>query len=236
MVAKAIARDEGFFAEGLLSLEKKQVFTFLCFACVLKGNFKLKGAAIDEEISHFIRILQTLGLEIHLKGEQIEVKSMGALHLFEPKEEIDVKGSLTILFALSGLFAPYDYDVFFVDSTKKLKEVSLSPLILGLWEAGIRFSYSRNFTLPISIKGTSNFLPMVHSVFKENFNLELAFFNLGLQGIGTTTVISPFNHGFSKILSGLQANFKEKVLEDSTLSLQIASLPQTKINEIEINL
>jgi hypothetical protein len=222
-----------------MKLEDKanlKTFAFLCFASVLKGKFTIKNLKLDEEALNFIHILQSLGLKINLEQNKIEIHSLGALHLFEPKEVIDVKGSHLTAFALCGLFAPYDYTVFLTDSTKKLEGFSFSPLILGLWEAGARFFYSHNFCLPFSIKGTSNFLPMTHSILSNNPALELAFLNMGLQGVGKTHIISPFNHGFGEILTALKAGSTIKILEDGALDIAVSLLPQNTEEKIEINL
>jgi hypothetical protein len=121
--------------------------------------------------------------------------------------------------------------VFFVDSTKNLANHHFSGLILGLNEVGARFTYSKDFALPISIKGTSNFLPMKHSIIKENPFLELAFLTLGMQGMGKTHLFSDFNYGFEEILNQLNANFIYKP-EEIAVSLQ----SQTLSKQLEITL
>jgi 5-enolpyruvylshikimate-3-phosphate synthase len=222
-----------------MNLQEKttlKIFSFLCFTSTLKGKFKLNNVTPSNEALHFINILQSLGFEVYFYSNSIEVNSLGALHFFEPQAEIDVKGSYLTTFALCGLLAPYDYTVFLIDSTKKLDKFSFSPLILGLWEVGVRFTYSRNFCLPLSIKGTSNFLPMTHSILSSNHALELAFLSMGLQGIGKTHLISKNDYGFGDILTILNANCKIKKLEDEALDIEVSLLPQNINKKIEITL
>ena len=211
-------------------------FSILSFATTQKGEFVFKNFQINEELSHFIQILKTLGAEIKLEGETLTLHSLGAFHLFQSEAELDVRGSKLTVYALCGLFANYDYNIFLTDSTKTLHE--FSGLILGLFEAGVRFNYNKNFTLPLSMKGTSNFLPMVHTMIAENPFLNLAFLLAGLHGVGVTRVISPFpqNASFGKMLQKLQANTRLATLEDGAFDVSVCLNKQNLEQKIELDL
>jgi 5-enolpyruvylshikimate-3-phosphate synthase len=194
-----------------MSLEDTRLLkniSLISFASTLRGIFVITNFNPSGEVIHFIKILNSFGVNINIEGDVLTINSNGALHLFEPENAIDVKGSAISLFALASLFAPLDYTVFFIDSTNTLKNTQFHSLILGFYEVGIRFTYGKEFTLPISMKGTSNFLPMNHLITSQNPFLELAFFTLGMQGFGKTRVISSFKYGFEEILKALGVNCK----------------------------
>ncbi len=204
--------------------------SIISFASALKGIFVIKNFNPSEEALHFIKILNSVGVDITFESNVLTINSNGALHLFEPENAIDVKGSAILLFALTSLFAPLDYTVFFIDSTNTLKNTKFHSLILGFYEVGVRFTYGKEFTLPISVKGTSNFLPMNHLITAQNPFLELAFFTLGMQGFGKTRIISTYKYGFEEILQALGANCK--IEEEGVL---LALHPQQFKQNIEID-
>lgn len=195
-------------AEDKLFLQK---IALVCFCSNLKGAFILNNFTVTEEISILIDILKELGQDIIYKDNTLTINSNGALHLFKPKSHIDIKGSKVILFAMCGMLAPYDYNVVFIDSTSKLKKDNFHSIVLSLYELGIRFKYGENFTLPIQMEGSSNFLPTSHQLVKPDSLLSLTLINLGLQGFGVTKIKHTNNlNNFDSILKVLNANAKFK--------------------------
>ncbi len=193
-------------------------------------GFLLKNCEIDDATLQFVEILKTLGLEVKIDGTQISLKSHGILTFFEPEKELDIQGNEAILYALVGLFSNLDYNIFFVSS--KALNVNFSSLILRLYDAGIRFNYGKNFSLPMQMKGTSNFLPMVHTLMTENHFLALTFILAGMSGIGRTQIILPQkNVFFEKALNDVKANYR--ITEDA---ISVALNDLEKEEKIELDL
>lgn len=193
-------------------------------------GFLLKNCKIDASILQFVEILKTLGLEIKIDGTEISLKSQGILTFFEPEKELDIQGNEAILYALVGLFSNLDYNIFFVSS--EALNLNFSSLILGLYDSGIRFNYSKNFSLPIQMKGTSNFLPMVHTLMTENHFLALTFLLAGMSGIGRTQIILPQkNVFFEKVLKDVKANFR---IAENAISVALNDVEKEEKIELDL--
>ena len=197
----------------------------------MKGVFTFLNIKMDAKLEILLSILKKLGLQFEIEGNKLTVTSFGAECLFEPEQVLDIKGEPSVLYALCGLFAGLDYQVFFEDSTGSKQ--NFSPLILGLYDVGVRFQYSKDFTAPLSLKGTSNLIPMSHNIISNNPLLHMLFVIIGLSGIGKTRVISPFPtlDFFTKVLAILKADVK-KVDEGEIV---LASLKQEVKNIITLD-
>ena len=127
-----------------------KTLVLLCFSVMRKCNFTnhksyilIQNCTLSPLILNFIEILKSVGVKVEIEGEVIKVVSHGASSFFIPEKEIDVKGEKSIFFALVGIFANLDCNLFFINSGQN--DESLSNLILGLFDAGVRFSYNKNF-------------------------------------------------------------------------------------------
>lgn len=212
-------------------------FFYLSLCLMQKGVFRFNNFQYSNLNLTFITILKDLGVKIIQEEHSLTIKSHGALHLLLPNNEIDIKGEELLLYALCGIFASYDYEVFFIDSTKNLHNKSFSSIILGLYDIGVRFSYSSNFTLPLQMKGTSNLLPMKHTLLTDNMGLHLMFTLIGLSCIGRTTLFSKkyFIEKISNLLNILNIDFKEISQDEDGVEIKL-SLNEKDLENMIINI
>jgi 5-enolpyruvylshikimate-3-phosphate synthase len=212
----------------------ESTFYLICLAILNNGTVILKTPSQEGIITKFIGILRDLGVKIEILEDKIVIESQGSGMLFEPKKEIDVQGEEMILYALCGLFANYDYTVFFIDSANLLAKRNFADLILGFYEAGVRFSYNKNFSLPFSMKGTSNFLPTTHVLNIPNKLLNLSLFLSGIYGYGSTKIISKYNtsNNLENLFQSLKGDIKQIFHENTSKETYIKGF---KANSLEQN-
>jgi 5-enolpyruvylshikimate-3-phosphate synthase len=216
--------------EDRLLLQKT---AFICFASSLKGQFTFKNLSIVSggDVAILIDVLKDLGQDITYNNNDLTINSHGAFHLLRPEKEIDVKGSKIVFFALSGLFASYDYNVIFVDSTQKLNSESFHSPILALSEMGVRFKYAPNFGFPISMEGSSNLVPMDQKIINSHSLIVLTLLTAGLHSFASINIEYDDANDLKKILQALNANVK---CGENSISLCLHS--QNIKQNIELNI
>ncbi len=161
------------------------------FNSVAIGTAKITNLLEGEDVISTITALRQCGVEIDKQDDgSYIVKGVGLNGLQKPQREIYFGNSGTSTRLFMGLIASYDFDVR-ISGDESLSKRPMLRVTEPLSQMGVRFFPEDAKTLPISMQGSNNLMPIDYKLKVASAQVKSAILLAGLNTRGTTTVVEP---------------------------------------------
>jgi len=160
----------------------------LIFGALATGTTRIRGLLESEDVVNTARAVSALGAHAEKRGDVWEVKGRGPGGLRQPAEPLDFGNSGTGARLMMGVIAGHPITV------QMTGDASLSrrPMrrVLGpLMQMGLEVIETGRETLPLTLRGTSELIPIVYPLPVPSAQVKSAVLLAGLHSAGETTVI-----------------------------------------------
>ncbi|MGE0630144.1 MAG: 3-phosphoshikimate 1-carboxyvinyltransferase, partial [Hyphomicrobiaceae bacterium] len=161
----------------------------LMLGAISTGRTRIKGLLEAEDVINTARALTALGAPATRTGDTWEVLGRGVGGLSEPHDPLDFGNSGTGTRLMMGVIAGQPITV------KMTGDASLSRRPMGrvlgpLKQMGLQVLDGDKDTLPLTIRGSSELVPIEYELPVASAQLKSAILLAGLSAAGETTVIS----------------------------------------------
>lgn len=160
----------------------------LIFGALATGTTRIRGLLEAEDVVNTARAVSALGAPAEKRGDVWEVKGRGPGGLHQPTGPLDFGNSGTGARLMMGVIAGHPITV------QMTGDASLSrrPMrrVLGpLMQMGLQVIEPGKETLPLTLRGTSELIPIVYPLPVPSAQVKSAVLLAGLHAAGETTVI-----------------------------------------------
>jgi 3-phosphoshikimate 1-carboxyvinyltransferase len=160
----------------------------LIFGALATGTTRIRGLLEAEDVVNTARAVSALGAPAEKRGDVWEVKGRGPGGLRQPAEPLDFGNSGTGARLMMGVVAGHPIKV------QMTGDASLSrrPMrrVLGpLMQMGLQVLEPGKETLPLTLRGTSELIPIIYPLPVPSAQVKSAVLLAGLHAAGETTVI-----------------------------------------------
>nr|WP_051112076.1 3-phosphoshikimate 1-carboxyvinyltransferase [Hyphomicrobium denitrificans] len=160
----------------------------LIFGALATGTTRIRGLLQAEDVVNTARAVSALGAATEKRGDVWEVKGRGPGGLRQPAAPLDFGNSGTGARLMMGVIAGHPITV------QMTGDASLSrrPMrrVLGpLMQMGLQVLEPGKETLPLTLRGTSELIPIVYPLPVPSAQVKSAVLLAGLHAAGETTVI-----------------------------------------------
>lgn len=161
----------------------------LIFGALATGRTLIRGLLEAQDVMHTARVLQALGAGVRQRDGACEVLGSGVGGLGEPDAPLDFGNSGTGARLMMGVIAGHPI------TARLTGDASLSRRPMGrvlrpLRQMGLEVLENGRETLPLTIRGTSQLVPIVYELPVASAQLKSAILIAGLHAVGETTVVS----------------------------------------------
>lgn len=160
----------------------------LIFGALATGTTRITGLLEAEDVINTARAVEALGAKAEKQGDVWEVKGRGVGGLKAPAAPLDFGNSGTGTRLMMGVVAGHPMTVTMVGdaslSRRPMRRV-LAPLI----EMGLEVLEPGREMLPLTLKGTSELIPIVYTLPVPSAQVKSAVLIAGLHAAGETTVV-----------------------------------------------
>ena len=160
----------------------------LMFGALATGRTRICGLLEGVDVLDTAKALQALGCPVTKIGATWEVLGRGIGGLAEPAGDIDYGNSGTGLRLMMGLVAGHDMRVRFVGDPS-LSRRPMGRILKPLMQMGLDVSERGRETLPLTIRGSADLLPIEYRTPVASAQIKSAVLLAGLHASGETTVI-----------------------------------------------
>jgi 3-phosphoshikimate 1-carboxyvinyltransferase len=160
----------------------------LIFGALATGTTRIRGLLEAEDVVNTARAVSALGARAEKLGDVWEVRGRGPGGLRQPTAPLDFGNSGTGARLMMGVIAGHPITV------QMMGDASLSrrPMrrVLGpLMQMGLEVVEPGKETLPLTLRGTSELIPIVYPLPVPSAQVKSAVLLAGLHAAGETTVI-----------------------------------------------
>jgi 3-phosphoshikimate 1-carboxyvinyltransferase len=160
----------------------------LIFGALATGTTRITGLLEAEDVINTARALVALGAIAEKRGDTWEVKGRGVGGLRTPDGSLDFGNSGTGTRLMMGVVAGHPITVTMTGdaslSRRPMRRV-LAPLV----EMGLEILEPGKETLPLTLRGTSELMPIVYKLPVPSAQVKSAVLIAGLHAAGETTVV-----------------------------------------------
>jgi 3-phosphoshikimate 1-carboxyvinyltransferase len=160
----------------------------LIFGALATGTTRITGLLEAEDVINTAHAVVALGAIAEKRGDIWEVKGRGVGGLQQPKAPLDFGNSGTGTRLMMGVVAGHPITVTMTGdaslSRRPMRRV-LAPLI----EMGLEILEPGKETLPLTLRGTSELMPIVYRLPVPSAQVKSAVLIAGLYAAGETTVV-----------------------------------------------
>ena len=160
----------------------------LIFGALATGTTRITGLLEAEDVINTARAVTAMGAKAEKQGDVWEVKGRGVGGLKAPAAPLDFGNSGTGTRLMMGVVAGHPMTVTMVGdaslSRRPMRRV-LAPLI----EMGLEVLEPGREMLPLTLKGTSELIPIVYTLPVPSAQVKSAVLIAGLHAAGETTVV-----------------------------------------------
>jgi 3-phosphoshikimate 1-carboxyvinyltransferase len=160
----------------------------LIFGALATGTTRISGLLEAEDVINTARAVQALGASAEKRGGIWEVRGRGPGGLRAPDEPLDFGNSGTGTRLMMGVVAGHPITVTMTGdaslSRRPMRRV-LAPLV----EMGLEILEPGKETLPLTLRGTRELMPIVYRLPVPSAQVKSAVLIAGLHAAGKTTVI-----------------------------------------------
>jgi 3-phosphoshikimate 1-carboxyvinyltransferase len=162
----------------------------LMLGALATGRTHITGLLEGEDVLNTAKALEALGTEVRKLGDSWEVLGRGVGGLVEPARAIDYGNSGTGLRLMMGVVAGHAMRVRFVGDPS-LSRRPMGRVLEPLVRMGIEVEEVGHKTLPLTIRGTQDLMPIEYVTPVASAQVKSAVLLAGLHASGATTVVEP---------------------------------------------
>ncbi len=159
----------------------------LMFGALATGKTRIKGLLEGEDVLNTAKAVTALGAPAKKVGDVWEVLGRGVGGLTQPSGELDFGNSGTGVRLFMGVIAGHDITVRLTGDAS-LSKRPMKRVLTPLKQMGLMVEEDRE-TLPLTLRGTSNLVPIVYGSPVASAQVKSAVLLAGLAAAGETTVI-----------------------------------------------
>jgi 3-phosphoshikimate 1-carboxyvinyltransferase len=162
----------------------------LILGALATGHTLIKGLLEAEDVMATARAVQALGADLRRQDSAVEVKGQGVGGLRSPREPLDFGNSGTGSRLMLGVVAGHDMEARFTGD-ESLCRRPMGRVLLPLERMGLRREEADRDTFPLTVRGTSDLLPIRYEPPVASAQVKSAVLLAGLHAPGRTTVVEP---------------------------------------------
>jgi 3-phosphoshikimate 1-carboxyvinyltransferase len=162
----------------------------LILGALATGRTRIEGLLEAEDVLATARAVQALGAELRRENGAIEVVGQGVGGLLAPVTDLDFGNSGTGSRLMFGVAAGHDWRARFT-ADASLKRRPMARVLAPLERMGLSVAGDGKATLPLTVKGTRDLLPIRYETPVASAQVKSAILLAGLHAPGRTTVVEP---------------------------------------------
>jgi 3-phosphoshikimate 1-carboxyvinyltransferase len=162
----------------------------LILGALATGRTRIKGLLEAEDVLATARAVQALGAELRRENGVIDVVGQGVGGLRAPATDLDFGNSGTGSRLMFGVAAGHDWQARFTGDAS-LKRRPMARVLAPLERMGLSVAGDGKATLPLTVKGTRDLLPIRYETPVASAQVKSAILLAGLHAPGRTTVVEP---------------------------------------------
>ena len=194
----------------------------LILGALASGRTHITGLLESEDVNATAKAVAALGAEIrHLNGA-VEVTGQGVGGLRAPAKDLDFGNSGTGSRLMLGVVAGHDMQARFTGDASLCRR-PMARVLKPLQRMGLSLTDDDRTTLPLTIKGTSDLVPIVYPLPVVSAQVKSAVLLAGLHAPGSTTVIEPLatRDHTERMLTHLGAEVSVKDQDDGRRAVSV---------------
>ncbi len=160
----------------------------LIFGALATGTTRITGLLEAEDVINTARAVVALGAIAEKRGDIWEVRGRGVGGLQGPKEPLDFGNSGTGTRLMMGVIAGHPITVT-ITGDASLSRRPMRRVLAPLIEMGLEILEPGKETLPLTLRGTSELMPIVYKLPVPSAQVKSAVLIAGLHAAGETTVV-----------------------------------------------
>ncbi len=160
----------------------------LMLGALAAGRTTIGGLLEGEDVLNTAKALQAMGCPVRKVGQSWEVLGRGVGGLAQPDGDIDYGNSGTGLRLMMGLVAGHAMRARFAGDAS-LSRRPMGRVLRPLMQMGLEVEEAGRERLPLTIRGTSDLLPIEYRLPVPSAQIKSAVLLAGLHATGATTVI-----------------------------------------------
>jgi 3-phosphoshikimate 1-carboxyvinyltransferase len=160
----------------------------LIFGALATGTTRIRGLLESEDVINTARAVSALGALAEKRDDVWEIKGRGPGGLRQPSAPLDFGNSGTGARLMMGVIAGHPISVLMAGD----ESLSRRPMRRGLgplMQMGLQVLEEGKETLPLTLRGTSELIPIVYPLPVPSAQVKSAVLLAGLHAAGETTVI-----------------------------------------------
>jgi 3-phosphoshikimate 1-carboxyvinyltransferase len=154
------------------------------------GRTRITGLLEAEDVVATAKAVEALGARIRHVNGSVEVTGQGVGGLQAPAEDLDFGNSGTGSRLMLGVVAGHDMEARFTGDASLCRR-PMARVLKPLQRMGLAIEDDERTTLPLTIRGTPDLVPIVYSLSVASAQVKSAVLLAGLHAPGCTTVIEP---------------------------------------------
>jgi 3-phosphoshikimate 1-carboxyvinyltransferase len=162
----------------------------LILGALAMGRTRITGLLEAEDVVATAKAVEALGARIRHVNGSVEVTGQGVGGLQAPAEDLDFGNSGTGSRLMLGVVAGHDMEARFTGDASLCRR-PMARVLKPLQRMGLAIEDDDRTTLPLTIRGTPDLLPIVYSLPVASAQVKSAVLLAGLHAPGCTTVIEP---------------------------------------------
>lgn len=160
----------------------------LIFGALATGTTRIRGLLESEDVVNTARAVSALGAPAEKRGDVWEVKGRGPGGLRQPTEPLDFGNSGTGARLMMGVIAGHPITVQMTGDAS-LSRRPMRRVLAPLMQMGLEVIETGREMLPLTLRGTSELIPIVYPLPVPSAQVKSAVLLAGLHAAGETTVI-----------------------------------------------
>ena len=160
----------------------------LIFGALATGTTRIRGLLESEDVVNSARAVSALGAPAEKRGDVWEVKGRGPGGLRQPTEPLDFGNSGTGARLMMGVIAGHPITVQMTGDAS-LSRRPMRRVLAPLMQMGLEVIETGREMLPLTLRGTSELIPIVYPLPVPSAQVKSAVLLAGLHAAGETTVI-----------------------------------------------
>jgi 3-phosphoshikimate 1-carboxyvinyltransferase len=162
----------------------------LMFGALSTGRTRITGLLEGEDILSTAQALQALGCPIEKSDGMWQVLGRGVGGLQQPDGPIDYGNAGTGVRLMMGIIAGHDMSVR-LSGDASLSRRPMGRILKPLIRMGLDVEEGEKDTLPLTIRGTTDLVPIEYTLPVASAQIKSAVLIAGLHAAGETSVIEP---------------------------------------------
>jgi 3-phosphoshikimate 1-carboxyvinyltransferase len=160
----------------------------LIFGALATGTTTIRGLLEAEDVINTARAVAALGAPTEKRGAVWEVKGRGPGGLSAPKGPLDFGNSGTGTRLMMGVVAGHPMTVVMTGDAS-LSRRPMRRVLAPLMQMGLEVLEAGKETLPLTLRGSSELVPVVYALPVPSAQVKSAVLLAGLNAAGETTVV-----------------------------------------------